>query len=127
MADISFVRKTWTDQIINRLDRTVTHTPVTQTKHPITGDESFTEGTPKSILAAFLRRDQRWTFDEAGEIEGGDAYVMVKPAIATINKNDLITVDGTVYRARDVITRYGDSNNSTALFHYANLFVERRT
>lgn len=120
---ITFVRKTWTDQILTRLGRSVTHTPVTKTIHNTSGAETLSEGTPVNIAAVFLRRQARWMFDKDGLIEGGDAYVLVNTSTATITKDDLITVNSREYRVNDTIIRYTDDSNSTSVYQYCNLFL----
>lgn len=119
---ITFVKKEWIDSIIERLDTTVSRTPVTKTTDPITGAETLTTGSAADILAIFVRRNKRWTFDKEGLIEGGDAYMIVKDTV-TLNKDDIITFDSKQYRVQDIIKRYTDNNQSTEVYKYANLFV----
>jgi hypothetical protein len=119
----TFVKKAAVDKVIAKVHRTVTHTPVTKTLHPVSGDETLTAGSPVSILAVFVRRERRWYFDKVGLIEGGDAYLIVNPTVATVAKEDLITVNSQVYRVRDVITRYAGVDNAEAVYTYCNLFL----
>jgi len=119
---VTFVRSSWVDSIITRLARTVSRTPITKTLDPVSNDETFVAGTPGNIKAAFMKRSTKWFFDKDGLIEGGDAYAIVKDDVP-LNKNDILTVDGAQYRVQDVVTRYSDENNETALFKYANLFL----
>lgn len=120
---ITFIKKEWTDQIVDRLARTVSRTPVTKTTSNIYGDETLTDGTPADISAVFVKKDDKWMFDKQGKVEGGDAYLQVKAAV-TVNVDDKITVDSEVYRINDVLIVYSDSSNSTALFKYCNLFKQ---
>lgn len=106
--------------ILNDWGVSVTHTPRTTALDPITGDETFTNGTPATITAICLPVNKKWMFDKDGEIEGGHAYVMV-PNTVTLSKNDLITYDGKVYQVNDVIVR--KLPDGTTMYSYGNLFV----
>ena len=119
---ITFVRASWVDSIIERLDRTVSRTPITKTTDNITGAETLSEGTPGNISAVFLQRNDKWDPAREGLTEEADAYLMVKDSV-TLNKDDLITVDTRKYRVHDIITRYTDSNQETAVYKYATLFL----
>ena len=118
---VTFIRAAWADQILERLGRSVTRTPVTKTTSNVYGDETLTEGTPAAITGIFVKFDDKWMFDKQGKVEGGDAYLQVKDTV-TVNTDDLITVDGETYRVSHVLTIYSDNNNSTAMFKYCNLF-----
>jgi len=118
---VTFIKKDWTDQIVDRLARTVSRTSVTKTTSNIYGDETLTDGTPANISGVFLKKADKWMFDKQGKVEGGDAYLQVKAAV-TVNVDDKITVNSETYRISDVLIVYSDSSNSTALYKYCNLF-----
>ena len=119
---IKFVKKGTTDYIIDKLSRIVTHTPQTKVID-FNGEETFTASTAVTINAAVLRRNKSWKFDKAGRIEGGDAYIIIKADEATLSENDKINFDSITYRVKENIIRYSDSDNETAIYQYANLFV----
>lgn len=119
---ITFVKKGSTDFIIDKLSRTVVHTPIVKTID-FNGEETLTNSTASSIQAAFLRRNRRNKYDESGKIEQGSAYIIVKPEVATLGEDDIITVDSKNYRVKNNILRYSDDDNDTALYHYADLFL----
>ena len=119
---VTFVRKAWVDKILLRLRRSVTRTPITKTTD-FGGSETLTAGTPVTVYGVFFRRSQKWTFDKGGTVEHGDAYFLFDPATYTVNKNDLITVDSRDYRVQDVVVRYSDDSQSTAVYKYCTLFL----
>lgn len=77
---------------ISRIGRWVALVPTTKTFGNIDGSETITasESTATFILAAFLRKQQKWQFDKAGMIEGGDAYLISRPS-------DSVAMDKFVY------------------------------
>lgn len=99
----------------------VTHTPRTSTHDPITGDETFANGTPATITVVLVRKTVRWMFDKDGEIQGGDAYCFANSTL-TINKDDLITYDGNTYQVMDRIVR--KLPDGTTFYTYCNLFIQ---
>lgn len=99
--------------------RTVSRTPRTKSTDNITGRESWVTSSAVDITAVAIRIDKSWMFDETANIEGGDAYIMVKPDV-TLSEGDLITFDGVVYWIRHLLTIYA---SDTAMFKYANLFI----
>ena len=99
--------------------RTVTRTPRTQGKDNVTGRETWTNGTPVSITALIVRPAKSWMFDEEGQIEGGDAYIMVGSTV-TIAEGDLITVDSDKFYLKDLLVT-PDATNTLA--KYGNLFL----
>lgn len=119
---VSFVKATWAHSIITRLSRTVSRTPIIKTVDAVTGDETLTEGATENISGVFHRYSQKWVHDKGGRLETGDAYLAVKDSV-NINNNDIIMVDNKKYRVADVITRYTDNNNSTAVMKFAKLFL----
>ena len=80
---------------------TVTLTSVTKTTDNTYGDETLTEGTPKSISVYFVRMKENWIFDKEGEVEGGDAFMQTKYN-QTVNKNDVVSFGDQKYRVQDV-------------------------
>jgi hypothetical protein len=119
---ITNVKKEWVDSILERLDRTVSRTPVTKTEDNITGSETLTNGSAANIQAVFIRTGQGFDYNKAGLEEGGDAYAMVKDDV-TLNKDDTLTVNSLVYRVGTVITYYTDNDNAVAVYKYATLFL----
>jgi hypothetical protein len=96
--------------------------PETKTIDDITGRETLTKGTASNITdALFLRMDKTWMFDETAKIEGGDAYVMVKPTV-TLNEQDYITADSVTYEVRNLITI---NAGGTDFFKFGKLFIKR--
>jgi hypothetical protein len=81
---------------IDRVGRYVAHVPSTVTHDNITGEETITanENSASVILAVFMRRQKQWLFDKAGQIEGGDAYLISKPSDA-VSKDDYVYANGT--------------------------------
>ena len=121
---ITFVNKAWTDEIITRLARSLTYRVVTKTKDNITGDELLTpSGSSSTYSGVFTKIRSKWDFSKEGLFDGGDAYAIFKAETVTPGKNDLITVGGETYRVDNVITRYSDDDNATAMYHYCNLFL----
>lgn len=98
-------------------------TPQTQTFDNVTGDESFSDGTPAAFEGILLRRHQKWFFDKEGRVEGGDAYAMLLPA-QTILINDKITdAQGNIYRVQDKIVRTTGPPDNADMYIYCNLFL----
>lgn len=106
--------------------RLVVHTPRTRTLDGFSGGESFSNGTPANIKCHFFRQSQKWMFDKAAMIEGGDAVVLIKAADAAA-ENNLITADGVVYVIKNFINVPGvfDSTSltPTMVYSYCNLFI----
>ena len=119
---ITFVRKSAVDNIVDKMDRPVSHQSVTKTSD-FNGEETLTYSTATTINAVALRRKKEWNNDKAGRIEQGDAYIIIKPATATLKDNDKITFDSVTYYIKNPITRYADTTNSTAVYKYAELFI----
>jgi hypothetical protein len=118
---MGWVQASWIDQIITKTGRTVSRTPVTTTED-FKGEETLADGAAADITAVFLRKEQFINIDKHGELEEGDAYVIVADTQALL-RNDKITVNSVVYRVGTVITFYGDTDNATAMYKYANLFM----
>ena len=118
---VTFVRNSWTDSIITRLQRDVTTETNTTTIHPISGEETLTDGTSTTTQMVFFKTDQKWMFDKEGMIEGGDAFG-VTSSTTTFTRNDKITVNNETYRVHDKISYYSDSSNAIKLYTYYNLY-----
>jgi len=86
-------RTVFVSQYMGFFGNYVARLPVVTTYDNSTGGESFTYSTAQIILGALVRYKQDWMFDKAGNIEGGDAYLMTS-AGNTIAKNDLIYGEG---------------------------------
>lgn len=102
--------------------KSVTHTPITKTTSNVSGQETLTDGTPVAITAVFLLMHNKWYFDKEGLVEGGDAYLMAKPA-DNVRENDKITAFSETFRVvGKPMTRYVDPSASTASYIFCNLF-----
>ena len=105
MAIVDFTAEPF-EQMIDAFAKSLTHTPVTKTLHPVTGDETLTDGTAVTLSAAFFLRENAQTQAKEALFEGADAILMAKVSVTTLNKNDKITYDGDTYRIlRDPIKR----------------------
>ncbi len=82
------------NSFLNKVGRYIVHVPVTKTYDNDYGQETLTDGTPEVIHAIFMRMSQKWTFDKMSDIEGGDAYVLVKGEV-NLNHDDYIYAEGT--------------------------------
>lgn len=119
----TFVRKNWTDQIINRLKRVIQYQTYTQVLDPITGDDTNTYTTATSIQAVFVKTAQKWWFDKEGLVQRGDAYLCVQPSVVTPVKEDRITVDNKSYYIDDILPVYSDIGNAVLLYYFCNLYA----
>lgn len=108
----------------NYAGRNVVLTPRTQSISNRTGKTEYTDGTETTIYCYFVKRNQFWTFDKSGKIEGGDALLMAKYS-DSVQKNDLITADDEIFIVESRIDRVG-SYNTDGTINYAytacNLF-----
>lgn len=86
---------------ITGFGKTVKHTPVVKTLSNF-GDETLTDGTPEDIEAAFFTNKDKYVQDKPALILNADAIVIVLPS-QTMNKNDKIEYDSTVFRVDDDI------------------------
>ena len=106
--------------------RLVSHTPRTTTYDNVTGEESFTDGSSTNIKCHFFKMEQKWWFDKAARIEGGDAQLLSKVA-DNVQINDKITADGETYYIKDRIRVPGvfdsASDSPTFVYDYCNLFL----
>ena len=117
---ITFVHKTWTDSIIDRLSRDVSVMIATKEVNPISGEETLTKGEAATISMVFYKTAQSWTFDKEGNVEGGDAFIVTKTE--AYKKNDEIVIDGETYRVSNYVSYYSDDANRTKIYTYYNLF-----
>lgn len=106
------------NSMITDLSKTLSRTPVTETNHPISGEQYLTDGTPGNISGIFYRKEDSWSQDKEGLFQGADGIIMIKTDV-TLNKNDKIGFDSQTYRVHSVVTRY---MGSVALYKMARVF-----
>lgn len=87
----------------------------------LSGHEVFTVSSTASVTAYIVRKNRPWQFDKAGEIEGGDAVMLVKPD-QTINKNDVVTWNSNDYYVETVLNR--DQIGGNVAYKACNLFLK---
>ena len=64
--------------------------PTVKTLDNLSGQETLTAGTLRVITGNyFFRTNQKWTYDESAQIEGGDAAVLIKIKEAA-KKDDIV-------------------------------------
>jgi hypothetical protein len=80
----------------------LTRIPVTKTYDETYGQETLTEGTSESIDCYFTKKDTKWFFDKEGQLEGGDAFILVK-STQSLEKDDVIVYNSRRYRVRDIL------------------------
>jgi len=111
----------------NYAGRQVTHTPQTRVLSNISGQETFSDGTPATLKAYFMRTNQNWDFEKAGFLEKGNAVLLAKYADSVV-KNSKITVDSQTYRVKEAYNVPGvfNSTGSGTAFVYTAclLFLE---
>lgn len=90
--------------MIDNFAKTISRTPVTKTLHPVTGDETLSNGTPGNITGAFFRKEDEWIQDKPGLIQNADAVLLIKEGV-TLNKNDKLTYDSEDYRVDKIVDR----------------------
>ena len=90
---------------LSELGATVTRTIVTKTTSNIDGDETLTESTNESVVVYFMREGQEWEFGKEGQLEKGDAFMLIKSDQA-MTKEDKITYEGEEFRVDRIINRY---------------------
>jgi len=117
---ITFVHKTWTDSIVDRLSKDVSVKVSTKTIHPISGEETLSDGEANTVSMVFYKSAQSWTFDKEGQVEGGDAFIVTKTG--DYKKDDKIKINNEVFRISNLIAYYSDNANAVKLFTYYNLF-----
>ena len=76
--------------------------PVTKTYDETYGQETLTKGTAETINAYFTKKSTKWVFDKEGQVEGGDAFVMVK-SDQDLVKDDVFLYQDSKYRVEDVL------------------------
>lgn len=81
----------------------------TETKDPVTGDQTDSFGSATTVNGIFLRREQVINLIEVGKIEDGDAYALV-PTGTTISEGDRLTANNDNFLVEDVLTRYWGSD-----------------
>ncbi|KKL54084.1 hypothetical protein LCGC14_2268960 [marine sediment metagenome] len=96
----------------------VTRTPVTVTTANISGQKTYSDGSPASITVVFENPKQDYGLDKAGLTEHFDARMFVAYD-QTINKYDKITHNSKVYRVDKVTDRLFNGNT---IFKIVNLF-----
>lgn len=108
------------NQIFGFMERTVSRGAVTEV-NDADGDETLSWAANADLTAVYLQRNINILDEKQGETEQADAYLMVRGTV-TINVNDKITVDSQEYLVDDVIVRYSDTSNSTAVYKFVRLF-----
>jgi hypothetical protein len=96
------VRKVLNEQVFP--DTTVERYPAIKTLSNVTGSEDFSYGVVQLLNCYIVRKTAPWMFDKTGEIQGGDAELLVKSNQA-IFKNDKIVWNGNTYIVQDVLAR----------------------
>lgn len=108
------------DQYLVELGATVTRTTVVKSVSNIEGDESFTDDpVSTSVVCYFMREGQEWFFEKPGQIETGDAFMLIKDT-QDMNKDDKITYQGETFRVDRIIDRYV---SNTKNYKQVNLFL----
>lgn len=95
-------------------------TTITKTDSNIDGDETLTSGSTASVRVYISRRNYKWMFDPAGQIQGGDAILLVQSKTA-VAKNYTVTWSGNTYRIHNVLDREEAGGNLA--YRMANLFL----
>jgi len=113
------LRANFCSKAINDAGTSVTRTPVTKTLSNTYGSETLTDGTDVTINAYFIRKDASWMFDKEGEIEGGNALMLVYYNV-TVNKNDKIAYKSRTYRIKNV---HSVAVEGETVFKRCNLFL----
>ena len=96
----------------------VTWTPVTTTISNISGQKTYSDGTPATITVVFENPKQDFKLDKAGLTERFDARMFIKQN-QTMNKRDKITHNSKIYRVDKVTEKLFNGNT---LFKTVNLF-----
>lgn len=108
------------NQILNICGCSVDLYPVTKSISNDYGDETLTEGTKQTIKVYIVKQNHRWTFDEEGQIEGGDALLLV-PSTITIKKDDRIAFDSENYIVENTQERFVEGK---LIYTKCNLFLK---
>ena len=107
------------EQYLLELGADVVRTPVTKTTSNVDGDETLTEGTSETITCYFARDSQEWNFDKPGQVEKGDAFMLIKQD-QSMNKDDKIVYEDETFRVDKVINRYVSNELN---YKQVNLFL----
>ena len=90
------------DAIMDDLGNAFLLEPTVKTLDNISGQETLTTGTLRVITGNyFFKQNQKWTYDESGQVETGDAAVLIKFKEGV--KKD------------DIVVSYGSSLDLTAI------------
>ncbi len=108
------------NQVLNICGCSIDLYAVTKTISNDYGDETLTEGTKQTINGYIVKQNHRWTFDEEGQIEGGDALLLV-PATASIKKDDRISFDSENYVVENTQERMVEGK---LVYTRCNLFLK---
>ena len=83
----------------------VTRTPITTSINNLTGQKTYSAGTPETITVVFANPDQVYNLGKEGETENADALMFVQ-STQTINKRDKISFNSKDYRVGTVSERF---------------------
>lgn len=98
----------------------VTHIPVIKKIDNVTGDELLIDSNSNIINVYIVRKTSDWWFDKTGEIQGGNALMLVKHD-QIINKNDKIIWNNNTYRVKNILNR--DNLGGQIAYKACNLFL----
>lgn len=107
-------------QAFEDFKQSITRTPRTKTISNETGSPTYTNGTNETIYGIFRKRTKSHQYEDTGVIEQADAFLQIL-INQSMNREDLITVNGEVFRVDSVIIRtIGDEQmfKSVNLFYY---------
>ena len=107
------------DTAVDIASKTLTYTPATKTIDNVTGDESFTNGTPTTIQGILYRKEDIWNIKKFGELHGADAVLVTKRTL-TLARMSLVSYEGVDYRIKNtpIIRKKKDE----ALYNVVHLF-----
>ena len=108
------------EKVFNTYGDTVLITPVTNQMTNLEGDNVFSDGTPFKAKGYISRRSRPWFFDKSGNVEGGDAILLVTEDI-TVKRFDKVTWNSNTYRVETVINR--DSIGGNCAYKSCNLYL----
>lgn len=102
--------------------RIITKTIVVKTLSSDYGQETLTESSTTNLKVHFVRTNDKYTYEKAGLFNKADALMLVRGA-DTINRDDLMTVDGNEYRVSEVQPVFGtfdgDTGAGSQIVYYA--------
>lgn len=90
--------------MITDFSKSLTYTPRTEVLDNITGDNTFTNGTPATIAGSLFRQEDKWVVGKGYELQGADAILLILPSVS-VTRNSLITYDSQDYRIESITTR----------------------